>query len=147
MCENKLTDMTPRMRWVLVAILCTSLVLNVVSLLIPFSEVRAGSRHSAFTLMRTATLLWNKGFHLLSVLAIGFSVCFPFVKLGILGSIAAGLPTTARALPSQSDTPRPAAVCPNVRHRQQESCSGMGTRQAHRRRRGTCRHDLTRPRA
>lgn len=90
MPERTSTNLKPGLRWVLVAILGASLVLNVVSLLIPFSEVRAGSRHTAFTLMRTATLLWNKGFHILSALAIGFSVCFPFVKLGILGSIVAG---------------------------------------------------------
>ena len=93
MSEIRDTQLNPRLRRTLTVILAISLALNLVSLFIPFTEVRVGARHTAFSLVRTVELLWHNGLYDLAVLVTGFSVCFPFVKLGVLGSIVAGLGT------------------------------------------------------
>ncbi len=91
--EGRPMQLDRSLRWVLAVILGVSLVLNVVSLFLPFTETRVGTRHVAFSLVQMVNLLWHNGFYALAALVAGFSGVFPFVKLGILGSIAAGLGT------------------------------------------------------
>jgi len=88
---KKFMQLDRGLRWTLAVILVLSLVLNVVSLFLPFTETRVGTRHAASSLVRMVSLLWHNGFYALTALVAGFSGFFPFVKLGILGSIAAGL--------------------------------------------------------
>lgn len=79
-------------------LLSVSLLLNVVALLVPFMEVqRALHGKEIYNLTRTVVLLWEHGLHVLAVIVVGFSVVFPFIKLGVLLQlVVAGHPGRVR---------------------------------------------------
>lgn len=65
-------------------LLAISLACNIAALLLPFMTLRKGLDNEAYTLFHSITLLWGKGLYVLSLLVIGFSILFPFAKLGVL---------------------------------------------------------------
>ncbi|MDQ8180764.1 paraquat-inducible protein A [Pelagicoccus sp. SDUM812005] len=65
-------------------LLCLSLICNVAALAYPFMKLRKGLDNELYTLLHSVSLLWSKGLYVLSLLVVGFSILFPFAKLGIL---------------------------------------------------------------
>lgn len=65
-------------------LLCISFACNVAALALPFMQLRKGIGSETYTLLHTVSLLWGKGLFVLSLLVVGFSILFPFAKLGIL---------------------------------------------------------------
>lgn len=66
------------------ALLILSLACNVAALILPFMTLRKGLDNEAYTLFHSVSLLWSKGLYVLSFLVIGFSILFPFAKIGVL---------------------------------------------------------------
>ncbi len=67
-----------------VSLLLVSLACNVAALSLPFMSMRKGLDTEAYTLPHSVSLLWTGGLYVLSILVVGFSILFPFAKLGIL---------------------------------------------------------------
>ena len=65
-------------------ILAVSLLCNVQALRLPFMELRLGLKHRPYSLLTSVHLLWTSHLQVLAVLVVGFSVVFPFIKLGVL---------------------------------------------------------------
>ncbi len=78
------------------ALLCLSLAGNLTALFLPFMTLRKGIDTDPYTLLHSVTLLWGNGLYVLSLLVVGFSILFPFAKLGILFWILAQERTTDR---------------------------------------------------
>ena len=71
--------------WAWLAALCIALSLQVAGLLLPFLRIAVFIRGGEdYSLLRSVSLLWQGGMHLLALLIVGFSVVFPFVKIGVL---------------------------------------------------------------
>lgn len=71
--------------WIYVAALVVALVLQVAGLLLPFLRIAVFIQGGEdYSLLRSVSLLWQGGMHLLAALIVGFSVVFPFVKIGVL---------------------------------------------------------------
>lgn len=65
-------------------LLFASLACNVSALALPFMQLRRGFSNEDYTLLHSVKLLWGNELYVLSLLVIGFSILFPFAKLGIL---------------------------------------------------------------
>ena len=65
-------------------LICASLLCNVSALALPFMQLGKGMNNEAYTLLHSVALLWSNELYVLSLLVIGFSILFPFAKLGIL---------------------------------------------------------------
>lgn len=71
-------------------ILLVAFALNVLALFIPFLEMRRGFSSDPYSLPRSVALLWEKGLYVLAAVIVLFSVCFPFLKLGVMAGIVFG---------------------------------------------------------
>ncbi|MFA6959142.1 MAG: paraquat-inducible protein A [Opitutaceae bacterium] len=72
------------------SLLSASLACNVAALLTPFMRVRVGLLSDPYSLLNSVKMMWSRGLYVLAVLVVGFSVLFPFAKLGILAWVTAG---------------------------------------------------------
>ncbi len=66
------------------SLLLLSLACNIAALSLPFMSMRKGLGKDSYTLLHSVSLLWSGGLYVLSILVVGFSILFPFAKLGIL---------------------------------------------------------------
>ena len=82
--------LSPARRTLIFALLAVSLVCNVASLLTPFMDLRVGPFSDPYSLTRSVKMMWSQGLYVLAVLVVGFSVFFPFAKLGVLTWVAGG---------------------------------------------------------
>lgn len=71
-------------------LLLLALACNVTALFLPFVHVGIGLSGHDYSLLHTVDLLWSYGFPVLAIVVCGFSVVFPFAKLGILGGVYLG---------------------------------------------------------
>ena len=71
------------------AMLGVSFACNVAVLLLPFMELRKGLGTEPYSLVRSVRMMWGSGLYVLAVLVVGFSVVFPFAKLGVLAALCA----------------------------------------------------------
>ncbi|MFH1498634.1 MAG: paraquat-inducible protein A, partial [Verrucomicrobiota bacterium] len=71
------------------AILAVSFACNVTALLIPFMDLRIGLVTTPYRLTNSIVMMWERGLYVLAVLVVGFSVLFPFAKLGALAWLCA----------------------------------------------------------
>ena len=71
------------------AMLSVSFACNVAVLLLPFMELRKGLGTEPYSLIRSVRMMWSSGLYVLAVLVVGFSVVFPFAKLGVLTALCA----------------------------------------------------------
>ncbi len=65
-------------------LISVSLLLNILALSLPFMQLRQGISKEPYSLLNSVVLLWEKGLFVLVVLVVGFSLLFPFAKLGVL---------------------------------------------------------------
>ncbi|MCH2162497.1 MAG: paraquat-inducible protein A, partial [Phycisphaerales bacterium] len=66
-------------------ILMTALTLNVVALTVPFMEMQVYTKPSeSYSIPRTVQLMWEFKLYWVAILVVGFSLVFPFFKLGSL---------------------------------------------------------------
>ena len=82
--------LSPARRGLIFALLAVSLGCNVASLLTPFMDLRVGPFSDPYSLTRSVKMMWSQGLYVLAVLVVGFSVFFPFAKLGVLAWVAGG---------------------------------------------------------
>lgn len=76
----------PRRHPLIAGLLGISLILNLAALCLPFVKLdAAGSREVIYGLFGSVRLLLDSGMIGLAVLVVGFSIVFPFAKLGALG--------------------------------------------------------------
>ena len=87
---NAAITLTPARRSLVFALLVVSLGCNVASLLTPFMDLRVGLFSDPYSLTSSVQMMWSQGLYVLAVLVVGFSVLFPFAKLGILTWITSG---------------------------------------------------------
>jgi len=79
------------------AALGIALSLQVAGLLLPFLRIAVFIKGGEdYSLLRSVSLLWQGGMHLLALLIVGFSVIFPFVKIGVLAWAWLRLPAGPR---------------------------------------------------
>lgn len=78
-----------RLRRLVAAILAVSFACNVTALLIPFMDLRIGLVTTPYRLTNSVAMMWERGLYVLAVLVVGFSVLFPFAKLGALAWLCA----------------------------------------------------------
>lgn len=78
-----------RLRRLVGALLGVSFACNVTALLIPFMDLRIGLVTTPYRLTNSIAMMWERGLYVLAVLVIGFSVLFPFAKLGALAWLCA----------------------------------------------------------
>lgn len=71
------------------AMLATACACNVAVLFLPFMELRKGLGTEPYSLVRSVQMMWSTGLYVLAVLVVGFSVVFPFAKLGVLATLCA----------------------------------------------------------
>ena len=92
------TDLTlaPARRRVIFALLAASLVCNAAAMLSPFMDLRVGAFSEPYSLTRSVIMMWSQGLYVLAVLVVGFSVFFPFAKIGVLAWVAGGRALDAR---------------------------------------------------
>lgn len=92
------TDTTaPRSTRLLVgALLAVSLGFNISALLVPFMNLRIAIGNQPYSLVNSVHMLWTTGLYVLAVLVVGFSLIFPFAKLGILAWLCLAPRFTAR---------------------------------------------------
>jgi paraquat-inducible protein A len=92
------TDLTlaPARRRVIFALLAASLVCNAAAMLSPFMDLRVGAFSEPYSLTRSVKMMWSQGLYVLAVLVVGFSVFFPFAKIGVLAWVAGGRALDAR---------------------------------------------------
>ncbi|HQF37589.1 MAG TPA: paraquat-inducible protein A [Opitutaceae bacterium] len=69
------------------AMLGVSFACNVAVLFLPFMELRKGLGTEPYSLIRSVRMMWGNGLYVLAVLVVGFSVVFPFAKLGVLAAL------------------------------------------------------------
>lgn len=78
------------------AMLFVSLVCNLTALCSPFVSLAIGlGSEASHSLVTSVSLLRNSGLWILAVLVLGFSICFPFAKLGILTWVWSGRGSSA----------------------------------------------------
>ncbi len=75
-----------------------SLILNIAALVLPFMKLRQGIGKEPYSLLKSVALLWEKGLYVLVLLVVGFSIVFPFLKLGVLAWIATSRHTEEKHL-------------------------------------------------
>jgi uncharacterized paraquat-inducible protein A len=75
----------PRRNPLIGGLLVVSLLLNIASLCLPFVMIdEAGSAPLIYGLIGSARMLFDAGMVALAMLVVGFSIVFPFAKLGVL---------------------------------------------------------------
>lgn len=68
--------------WMIPLLLTTSLVLNILGLILPFLEIDAALHKGViYSLPRSVVLMWEHKLYVVAGLILGFSIIFPFVKL------------------------------------------------------------------
>lgn len=77
-------------RRLVLSLLGISFACNVAALLVPFMNLRIGFKTQPYSLFSSVEMMWSGRLYVLAVLVVGFSVLFPFAKLGILAVVAAG---------------------------------------------------------
>jgi uncharacterized paraquat-inducible protein A len=95
------SPLPPFRRRLVLFLLGLSLACNVAALMLPFMNLRIAFKTEPYSLLSSATMMWNKGLYVLAALVIGFSVVFPFAKLATLIGVASGIhlgPARQRAL-------------------------------------------------
>lgn len=95
------SPLPPFRRRLVLFLLGLSLACNVAALMLPFMNLRIAFKTEPYSLLSSATMMWNKGLYVLAALVIGFSVVFPFAKLATLIGVASGTslgPVRQRAL-------------------------------------------------
>lgn len=80
---NESTLSTSR-RAVTLGLIGASLILNIAALSLPFMHLRQGISKEPYSLINSVVLMWEKGLFVLVILVVGFSILFPFAKLGVL---------------------------------------------------------------
>ena len=90
--------LSPSRRLGAAALLAGSLACNIAALLLPFMQLRVGLSKSPYSLLSSVDMLWSAGLYVLAVLVVGFSVVFPFAKLGVLLWLCAHREVNARRL-------------------------------------------------
>jgi len=80
--------------WLLVA----ALVCNVTMLFLPFMDLRVGLVTTPYSLLRSVRMLWESELYVLAILVVGFSLIFPFGKLGVLAWVCAARQVDARRM-------------------------------------------------
>lgn len=81
------TELTPRRRALVAAMLVVSFGCNLAVLFLPFMDLRKVLAREPYSLVNSIAMLWDTGLYVLAILVVIFSVVFPFAKLGVLGSI------------------------------------------------------------
>ena len=68
--------------WIIPILLVTSLVFNILGLILPFLEIDAAfSKGIIYSLPHSVELMWEHKLYFVAGLILGFSIIFPFVKL------------------------------------------------------------------
>jgi paraquat-inducible protein A len=71
-----------RKGWIIPILLTTSLVLNILGLILPFLEIDAALHKGViYSLPHSVELMWQHKLYFVAGLILGFSIIFPFVKL------------------------------------------------------------------
>jgi len=78
------SPLPPFRRRLVLFLLGLSLAGNITALLVPFMNLRIAFTTEPYSLLSSATMMWNKGLYVLAALVIAFSVVFPFAKLATL---------------------------------------------------------------
>ncbi|HYC71681.1 MAG TPA: paraquat-inducible protein A [Opitutaceae bacterium] len=81
------TILTPRRRALVATMLAVSFACNLAVLFLPFMDLRRVLSREPYSLVNSIAMLWDSGLYVLAVLVVGFSVVFPFAKLGVLASV------------------------------------------------------------
>ncbi len=68
-------------------LLAASFACNIAMLFLPFMDLRAGVTSDPYSLVNSIKMLWGAGLYVLAALVVGFSMVFPFAKLGVLAGI------------------------------------------------------------
>ncbi|HLP00544.1 MAG TPA: paraquat-inducible protein A [Opitutaceae bacterium] len=67
--------------------LLASFACNFAVLFLPFMELRKGLGTEPYSLVRSVRMMWGSGLYVLAILVVGFSLVFPFAKLGVLAAL------------------------------------------------------------
>lgn len=92
-------ELEPRRRRIASALVGVSFACNIAVLFLPFMNLRAGLSSDPYSLINSIKMLWSSGLYVLAVLVVGFSVVFPFAKLGVLAGICWAGKTDERSGP------------------------------------------------
>ncbi len=69
------------------AMLLASFACNTAVMFLPFMELRKGFATEPYSLVRSVRMMWGSGLYVLAILVVGFSLVFPFAKLGVLAAL------------------------------------------------------------
>ena len=67
-----------------------SFTLNVISLCLPFMDLRSGLSTEPYSLQASVQFLWESKLYILACVVVAFSMVFPFVKLGVMTCVLFG---------------------------------------------------------
>jgi paraquat-inducible protein A len=80
--RNTLREFSGKKGWIIPVLLVTSLVFNILGLLLPFLQIDEAFHDKViYSLPHSVQLMWEHKLYFIAALILGFSIIFPFVKL------------------------------------------------------------------